>query len=115
MALAVLASAHFINTKEKMLRKGLCPLQNVQMESKFVVYFPTVEYLHETIFKLFSFLAFLECESAALSMPANLENSAVATWLEKVSFIPDPRKGNAKECSNYHTIAFISQQALENS
>ena len=41
-------------------------------------------------------------------MPANLENSAVATGLEKVSFIPVAKKGNAKECSNYHTIALIS-------
>ena len=41
-------------------------------------------------------------------MPANLENSAVATGLEKVSFIPIPKKDNAKECSNYHTIALIS-------
>ena len=41
-------------------------------------------------------------------MPANLENSAVAIGLEKVSFIPIPKKGNAKECSNYCTIAFIS-------
>ena len=41
-------------------------------------------------------------------MPANLENSAVATGLEKSVFIPIPKKGNAKECSNYHTIAFIS-------
>ena len=41
-------------------------------------------------------------------MPANLENSAVATGLEKVSFIPVPKKGNAIECSNYHTIALIS-------
>ena len=32
-------------------------------------------------------------------MPANLENSAVATGLEKVSFIPISKKGNAKECS----------------
>ena len=47
-------------------------------------------------------------ESAALNMPASLENSAVATGLEKVSFIPIPKKGNAKECSNYHTIAIIS-------
>ena len=47
-------------------------------------------------------------ESAALSMPANLENSAVATGLEKVSFIPIPKKGNAKVCSNYHTIVLIS-------
>ena len=36
-------------------------------------------------------------------MPANLENSAVATGLEKVGFIR-----NAKECSNYCTIALIS-------
>src|SRR5574337_59776 len=42
-------------------------------------------------------------------MPANLENSAVATGLEKVSFIPIPKKGNAEECSNYHTIALISR------
>ena len=41
-------------------------------------------------------------------MPANLENSAVATGLEKLIFIPIPKKGNAKECSNYHTIALIS-------
>ena len=40
-------------------------------------------------------------------MPANLENTAVATGLEKVSFISIPKKGNAKECSNYHTIAVI--------
>ena len=41
-------------------------------------------------------------------MPANWENSAVATGLEKVIFIPIPKKGNAKECSNYRTIALIS-------
>ena len=41
-------------------------------------------------------------------MPANLENSAVATGLEKVSFIPIPKKGNAKEFSNYGTIELIS-------
>ena len=41
-------------------------------------------------------------------MPANLENSAVATGLAKVSFHSNPKKGNAKECSNYCTIALIS-------
>ena len=41
-------------------------------------------------------------------MPANLENSAVATGLKEVNFIPIVKKGNAKECSNYHTIALIS-------
>ena len=42
-------------------------------------------------------------------MPANLENSAVATqdWKRSV-FIPVPKKGNAKECSKYCTIALIS-------
>ena len=41
-------------------------------------------------------------------MSANLENSAVATGLEKVSFHSNPKKGNAKECSNYPTIVLIS-------
>ena len=40
-------------------------------------------------------------------MPANLENSTVATGLEKSVFIPTPKKGNAKECLNYPTIALI--------
>ena len=48
-------------------------------------------------------------KSAALNRPANLENSAVATGLEKVSFHPNPKKSNAEECSNYCTIALISQ------
>ena len=41
-------------------------------------------------------------------MPANLENSAVATGLKWSIFIPNPKKGNAKECSNYCTIALTS-------
>ena len=42
-------------------------------------------------------------------MPANLENPAVTTGLEKVSFHSNPpKKHNAKECSNYCTIALIS-------
>ena len=41
-------------------------------------------------------------------MPANLENSAVATGLERSVFILIPKKGCAKECSNYCTIALIS-------
>ena len=36
-------------------------------------------------------------------MSANLEHSAVATGLISI-----PKKGTAKECSNYHTIALIS-------
>ena len=41
-------------------------------------------------------------------MPTNLENSAVDTGLEKVSFHSSPQKGNDKDCSNYCTIALIS-------
>ena len=41
-------------------------------------------------------------------MPANLEDSAVATGLENGSFIPIPKISNAKEHSNYHTIVLIS-------
>ena len=46
-------------------------------------------------------------------MPANLENSAVATGLERLVFIPIPKKGNAKECSNYQTILLISHASTE--
>ena len=41
-------------------------------------------------------------------MPANLENSAVATGWKRSVFIPISKKGNAKECSDYRTIALIS-------
>ena len=42
-------------------------------------------------------------------MPANLENSAVATGLlKRLVVIPNTKKGSAKKCSNYHTIALIS-------
>ena len=47
-------------------------------------------------------------ESDVLNMPANLENSAVAIGLERSIFIPIPKKSNAKECSNYRTIALTS-------
>ena len=41
-------------------------------------------------------------------MPANLENSAGATGLQKVNFHSNTKKGNTKECSNYRTTALIS-------
>ena len=41
-------------------------------------------------------------------MPANLENAAVATGLKRSVFIPIHKKGNPKDCSNYHTVALIS-------
>ena len=62
------------------------------------------------------------CESAALNMPENLENSAVATGLEKVSFHSNPKERQcqrmlkllhsshalAKECSKFSTPGFNS-------
>ena len=51
--------------------------------------------------------------SAALNMPANLENSGVATGLEKVSFHSNPKERQCQECSNYHTISLISQASKE--
>ena len=44
-------------------------------------------------------------------MPGNSENSAMEYFFQdwkKSVFIPIPKKGNAKECSNYHTAALIS-------
>ena len=41
-------------------------------------------------------------------MPANLENSAVATGLEKVSFHSNPKQRQCQRMLNYHTIALIS-------
>ena len=41
-------------------------------------------------------------------MPANLENSAWPQDWKRSVFIPIPKKGNAKEYSNYRTIALIS-------
>ena len=41
-------------------------------------------------------------------MPVNLENLAVATRLEKVSFHSSPKERQYQNCSNYHTTALIS-------
>ena len=41
-------------------------------------------------------------------MPANLENSAVATGLEKVSFHSNPKERQCQRMLKYHTIALIS-------
>ena len=45
---------------------------------------------------------------AALNMPANLENSTVATGLEKVSLHSSAKERQCQECSNYCTIVLIS-------
>ena len=47
------------------------------------------------------------CESAALNMPANLETQQWPQDWKRSVFILIPTKGNAKECSNYCTIALI--------
>ena len=50
----------------------------------------------------------ISAKSAALNTPANLENSAVAEDWKRSVFIPIPKKGTAKKCSNYLTIALFS-------
>ena len=49
--------------------------------------------------------------SAALNMPANLENSAEATGLEKVSFHSNPKKRQCQRKLNCSTIALISHNS----
>ena len=46
-------------------------------------------------------------------MPANLENSAVATGLEKVSFHSNPKERQCQRMLNYCTIALISHASKE--
>ena len=46
-------------------------------------------------------------------MPANLENSAVDTGLEKVSFHFKLTERQFKECSNDHTAALLSHASKE--
>ena len=41
-------------------------------------------------------------------MPAHLETQQWPQAWKRSVFLPIPKKGNAKECSNYHTIAHIS-------
>ena len=54
--------------------------------------------------ELFQILKDDELSIAAFNMPANLENSAVAIRLKSSIFILIPKKGSAKECSNYCTM-----------
>ena len=51
--------------------------------------------------ELFQILKDDACESAALNMPANLENSAVATGLEKVSFHSNPK---VRQCQRMYQL-----------
>ena len=45
-------------------------------------------------------------------MPANLENTAVITGLEKVSFHSNPQERQCQRCLNYHTVALISHASM---
>ena len=47
--------------------------------------------------------------STALKMSANLENSAVAMGLEKISFHSSPNERKCQRMTSYHTIALISR------
>ena len=47
-------------------------------------------------------------KSAAFNKQANLENSAVATGLEKVSFHSNHKEQQCQKCSNCHTVTLIS-------
>ena len=48
------------------------------------------------------------CESAVLNIPANLENSAVATALEKVGFHSNPKERQSQSMFSYYTTVLIS-------
>jgi len=47
----------------------------------------------------------------SICQQSDLAAAAVATGLEKVSVHSNPKKGNAKECSNYRTIPLISHSS----
>ena len=50
----------------------------------------------------------MNCESTVLNIPANLENSAVATGLEKVSFHSNPKESQSQKMLRLPHIALIS-------
>ena len=59
--------------------------------------------------ELFQILKDDAVRSAALNMPANLENSAVATGLEMVNFHSNPKERQCQRCSSHHTQLHSSQ------
>ena len=46
-------------------------------------------------------------------MPANWKTQQWPQDWKRLLFLPIPKKGNAKEFSNYHTIALISHASKE--
>ena len=59
--------------------------------------------------ELFQILKKRYYESAAFNMLANLENSAVATGLERSLFHSNLKRRQCQKCFYYHTTALISQ------
>ena len=45
-------------------------------------------------------------------MPANVENSAVATGLENISFHSNPKEGQCQRMFKLHTISLISHTVM---
>ena len=62
--------------------------------------------------ELFQILEY-DAEKVLHSICQQIWKTQVATGLEKVSFIPIPKKDNVKECSNYGTITLISHAGKE--
>ena len=60
--------------------------------------------LHKTLYGLPA----LQADSLSSEPPGKPPNAAVTKRLEKVYFHTNPKKGSAKECTNYHTIVFSS-------
>ena len=58
--------------------------------------------------ELFQILKNDAVESVELSMPTIWKTQQWSQDWKRSVFIPIPKKGNAKECSNYHTIVLIS-------
>ena len=55
--------------------------------------------------------------ASASVLPMNTQNWFPLGWPQnwkRSVFIPIPKKGSAKECSNYHTIVFISHASQSN-
>ena len=52
-------------------------------------------------------------KSAALNIPANLETQQWPQDWKWSVFISIPKKGNAKDCSNYHTITHANNVVLK--
>ena len=61
--------------------------------------------------ELFQILKDDVVKSAALNVASNSETQQWPQDWKRSVFIPNPKKGNAKECSNYHTIALISHMS----